>query len=234
MRACYPVTVPTSERTAKRTARRSLRSLCVPESSEHPRNPANTAPRDSAFSRVFARIRWPSQDMNQSGRTVQIGFLMRFSEGLRSVCGLESQAVPGVGGFSAIADRSLRSSAVPEDGFRPLGRSSRLPGVAHRRAHEPGDRLRCRAPAEAEDPVGQFAVRGFDAPAVDLEEDEHRDQRRALVAIAGPLQSRAPGRWPGAPGLRPGSGHTFRAVRARSPSRRGCAAGRMPRRQSPR
>ena len=59
---------PTSERTAKRTARCSLRSLCVPESSEHPRNAANTAPRVSAFSGDFARIRWYSQVVNQSGR----------------------------------------------------------------------------------------------------------------------------------------------------------------------
>ena len=55
--AHYPVEVPASDRTAKRTARRSLRFLCVPESSEHPRNATNTAPRASAVSGIFVRIR---------------------------------------------------------------------------------------------------------------------------------------------------------------------------------
>jgi hypothetical protein len=93
---CLPVAVPAYERTAKRTARRSLRSLCVPESSEHPRNAANAAPRASAFSRVFARIRWCSGVTNQSGRTVRIGFAMGFSGLLRSLCGPKSRAVPAL------------------------------------------------------------------------------------------------------------------------------------------
>jgi hypothetical protein len=46
--------VPASERTANGTARRSLRSPCVPESSEHPRNAANPAP---ASLSVFAGFR---------------------------------------------------------------------------------------------------------------------------------------------------------------------------------
>ncbi len=41
----------------------------------------------------FGRVRWTSQSMNQSGRSVRVGFVMRFIGGLRSFCSLESRAV---------------------------------------------------------------------------------------------------------------------------------------------
>lgn len=68
---------------AARRASRPLRSICGLQTNEQPRTQANTLPRDSAFSGIFARFRWPSRFSSQSGRTVQIGFVMRFS----GVCG---------------------------------------------------------------------------------------------------------------------------------------------------
>lgn len=116
---------------------------------------------------------------------------MRFFVGLRSFCGLGSQAVPGRGGFTRLAPQ-VAVLCGPKRLFRRVGGPSRLSDAAHRRARELGDRLRCRAPAEAENPVCQFGVRRLDTPAVDLEEDEHGDQRCALVAVDELLTLRDP------------------------------------------
>ncbi len=59
---------PRSERTAIRAARRSLRSLCVPESSEHPRNATNTSSTKTQRFGGFRPYRWTSRSSNQSGR----------------------------------------------------------------------------------------------------------------------------------------------------------------------
>jgi len=76
----------------ERTARRSLRS---PSPRTYP-NPREYHPRSpQPFSRLFAGIRGNSRTYGRSGRTVQVGFLMRVFEGLRSVCGPKSRAVPG-------------------------------------------------------------------------------------------------------------------------------------------
>jgi hypothetical protein len=94
--ALVPAAIPASERTAKRTARRSLRSLCVPESSEHPRNATNPDPRASAYSGVFARVRWCSGVTNQSGRTVRVGFPMGFRGACGPTCAPHNAPVPAV------------------------------------------------------------------------------------------------------------------------------------------
>lgn len=97
-RPVYPA-VPASEQTAKWTASLSLRSLCVPESHEHPRNAANPDPRASAFSGgfrgVFARVRRCSGVTNQSERTVRVGLLMRFSGRLLRICSGHTGLMPG-------------------------------------------------------------------------------------------------------------------------------------------
>jgi hypothetical protein len=59
----------------------SLRPLCGPNP-----HPANTAAPPPAFSGPFARIREYSGFLNLSGRTVQIGFAMRFLGILQTSC----------------------------------------------------------------------------------------------------------------------------------------------------
>jgi hypothetical protein len=44
---------------------------------------------------IFARVRCPSQDMNQSGRTVRVGFLMRFFACLLRICDGHTAPRPG-------------------------------------------------------------------------------------------------------------------------------------------
>ena len=63
---------------------RPLRSVCGLQTTEQPRTRANTLPdvqRFREYSPVFAAVRG---SLRQSGRTVRVGFLMRFSERLRS------------------------------------------------------------------------------------------------------------------------------------------------------
>lgn len=68
------------------------------------RKPAEQAKRPtpippcSAVSHAIAGLR---PNTNQSGRTVQVGFLMRFFGGLRSFRGLESRAVTAASAFSS-------------------------------------------------------------------------------------------------------------------------------------
>ena len=83
------------QRDRKRDRTPILRSVCGPNPHEQQRTRANSAPRDSAFSRVFAPVRGCSRITNQSGRTVQIGFLKPIPCLLRSVCGLRDPPDPG-------------------------------------------------------------------------------------------------------------------------------------------
>jgi hypothetical protein len=71
-----------------------LRSVCGLQTHEQPRTRANTAPRGPA-------VRRPSRFSNQSGRTVQIGLVMRF----RGSCG--PCAVPNQGSSRHRAPASL-------------------------------------------------------------------------------------------------------------------------------
>jgi hypothetical protein len=63
-------------------------ALCGPSASQSPPSNHETPriqPRETpALSRVFPRIRWPSQDMNQSGRS---RFRLAFLCGFRGICG---------------------------------------------------------------------------------------------------------------------------------------------------
>lgn len=61
-------------------------------------------PRGRCFG-SFRHVRWASLNVNRSGRTVQIGFAVRFSGLMRSLCGLKSRVVPALG-----AGFRLRSS----------------------------------------------------------------------------------------------------------------------------
>jgi hypothetical protein len=70
-----------------------LRSICGLQTNEQPRIRANTVPRAPAFS-VFARVRWPLRFSNQSGRTVRVGFPMRFFGSLLGICGCSDQGHP--------------------------------------------------------------------------------------------------------------------------------------------
>jgi hypothetical protein len=65
----------------------SVRSVCGLQTNEQPRTRANTLPdvqRFRGYSRVFAAVRGSRR---QSGRTVRVGFPMRFFGALRGVCG---------------------------------------------------------------------------------------------------------------------------------------------------
>jgi hypothetical protein len=53
---------------SKGTATPVLRSLCGPNPHEQPRTRANSVPRGSAFSGVFARVRLCSRNSKESGR----------------------------------------------------------------------------------------------------------------------------------------------------------------------
>jgi hypothetical protein len=96
------------------------------------------------FPGVFARVRWPSRFSNQSGRTVQIGFVMRFFRGLRSFCGLQSRAA-----LSRVIATQCRSVGCGSWSLRsPLGPRPKhdrllppLPDAAHRRGSSAPYRL---------------------------------------------------------------------------------------------
>ncbi len=63
-------TAQASNGTAKGTATAILRSVCGLHPHEQPRTGANSVPRGSAFSGVFARVRLPSRIGKESGRQV--------------------------------------------------------------------------------------------------------------------------------------------------------------------
>jgi hypothetical protein len=64
------------------------------------------------FPGSYAHVRWLSPDTNQSGRTVQVGLLMRVFGDLRSSCGLGSRAIPRGRRLQRDWDRRLWSSAA--------------------------------------------------------------------------------------------------------------------------
>jgi hypothetical protein len=79
----------------KTSATLPLRPLCGHRAHRTAANKSNGVPRGPVFSGVFARVCWPSQNMNQSGRTVRIGLLMRFSSRLLRVCDGRTGSMPG-------------------------------------------------------------------------------------------------------------------------------------------
>jgi hypothetical protein len=60
--------------------------FAVTEAIEQQRTRANGVPRSPVFSGVFARVRWPSRDMKESGRTYKFGSAKGFSERLQTFC----------------------------------------------------------------------------------------------------------------------------------------------------
>lgn len=67
-----------------------------------------------------AEARCKTAGVDQSGRTVRVGFLMRFFGGLRSRCGRRSKAVPSSRRLQRDWDHGLRSLRSPERRPQPV------------------------------------------------------------------------------------------------------------------
>ncbi len=70
---------------------RPLRSVCGLQTNEQQRTRSPDVQRFRGYSRVFAAVR---ASLSQSGRTVQVGFLMRFLEALQTSCKRHTAARP--------------------------------------------------------------------------------------------------------------------------------------------
>lgn len=120
------------------------------------RTAANTSEHRPARPSVFggfARVRWPSRFSNQSGRTVWIGFVMRFFGGQRSFCGLKSQAIPGATS-ARFWTGPLQSMRTVRPGCHRNAQLMRCVAIATPRslADQP-DQLRCARPSAHRHPV---------------------------------------------------------------------------------
>jgi hypothetical protein len=85
------------------------KTLCGPSADPIPANISETSripPPPPGVFVAFRHIRGNARTYGKSGRTVQVGLVMRFFEGLRSVCGLESRVVPRPAGSSATSTAS--------------------------------------------------------------------------------------------------------------------------------
>ncbi len=98
-----------------------LRGPRPPKAREHGRNGRRRSP---VFSGVFARVCCPSPTTNQSGRTVRVGFPMRFSGCLRS------HLRPSYAAHTGLRARRGRAYAIPHT--RMLLRGSERPVPALR------------------------------------------------------------------------------------------------------
>lgn len=74
---------------------RSLREICGGRDRRKPQTRAKRPTPIRLLMRVFARVRWPSRDMKESGRTVQIGFAKPFPRFYGHFCGHPEQDDPG-------------------------------------------------------------------------------------------------------------------------------------------
>ena len=124
-----------------------------------PESPRIQPPPPPTSSRLFAGIRGNSQTYGISGRTVQIGLVMRFLRLLRSLCGPKSRVVPAPGAGLACGPR-------PWDGRWPrrASRAALLVSLHQRQLVRLGSCAGCAPvlvgpPHEDEPSIGSLAKR---------------------------------------------------------------------------
>jgi hypothetical protein len=108
------------------------RWFCGGSSSEQPQTRVNRASRSPVFPGSFPLIRSCSPILRQSGRTVRVGFLMRFSGCLLRICYDHAATKPGIAAGETVCMPS-RTSVLTH----PISPSIEIVSRRHRRSWVP-------------------------------------------------------------------------------------------------